>query len=153
MTNGISGIIQTGLESWGKGTELMERLLSRAGAASVFSEPVSQGEYTVVTAAESTVALGFGCGSGGGSAAGAPAGAPGGDEGAAPAGSDSGEGGGSGGGAGGSALSRPVAAISIGPHGVSVEPIVDPTKIALAFFTMIGAFLLMLGRMRRASRQ
>ena len=53
---------------------------------------------------------------------------------------------------GGVAVGRPVAAISVGPNGVRVEPVVDATKIALAFFTMLGSMLIMLGRMRRAGR-
>jgi hypothetical protein len=36
--------------------------------------------------------------------------------------------------------------------GLRIEPVVDVTKIGLAFFTTMGAMLLMLGRMRRASR-
>ena len=44
-------------------------------------------------------------------------------------------------------LGRPVAAITIGPDGVSVEPIVDATKIAIALFTTIGAMALMFSRM------
>lgn len=52
----------------------------------------------------------------------------------------------------GGAVSRPVAAIIIGPNGVHVEPIVDATKVVLAFFSAIGAFLLMLAKMCRFSR-
>jgi uncharacterized spore protein YtfJ len=58
-----------------------------------------------------------------------------------------------GGGGGGVALGRPVAAITIGPDGVSVEPIVDATKIAIALFTTIGAMALMFSRMARMSRK
>ncbi len=60
-----------------------------------------------------------------------------------------GGGSGGGGGGGGSTLARPVAAISIGPDGVHVEPIVDPTKIAIAMFTAVGAIFMSLGKMRR----
>ncbi len=49
-------------------------------------------------------------------------------------------------------MSRPVAVISIGPNGVHVEPVVDPTKIALAFFTMLGGILIAWSGMRKASR-
>ena len=45
-----------------------------------------------------------------------------------------------------------LAVINIGPEGVCVEPVVDATKIALAFFTTLGSMLFMLGKMRRASR-
>ena len=57
------------------------------------------------------------------------------------------------GGGGGVSGSRPVAAISIGPEGVCVQPVVDVTKIALAFLTAFGAMFMMFGRMKRASRE
>jgi hypothetical protein len=41
----------------------------------------------------------------------------------------------------------------INRDGVRVEPIVDVTKVALAFITMLGSMIFMLSRMRRASRQ
>jgi hypothetical protein len=46
-------------------------------------------------------------------------------------------------------MGRPVAVISVGPSGVRVEPVVDPTKIALAFFTMLGALFMSWRAMRR----
>ena len=49
-------------------------------------------------------------------------------------------------------MGRPIAAIIIDERGVRVEPVVDATKIALAFFTMLGSIFLMGSRMRRASR-
>ena len=58
-----------------------------------------------------------------------------------------------GGGGGGVTLGRPVAAITIGPDGVSVEPIVDATKIAIALFTTIGAMALMFARMSKLSQK
>jgi len=45
-----------------------------------------------------------------------------------------------------------VAAILIGPDGVRVEPIVDPTKIAIAFFTTIGAMFVSWRAIRKAAR-
>jgi uncharacterized spore protein YtfJ len=56
---------------------------------------------------------------------------------------------GGGGGGGGASMARPVAVISVGPEGVQVEPVVDPTKIAIAFFTTLGSMFFMLSRMRR----
>lgn len=96
----------------------------------VFSEPTTSGDHTVITASEvyAGVGLGFGRGSGG---------AP----------DTNGEG--SGGGGGGGSAGRPVAAIIIGPKGVTVEPIVDVTKIALAFFTTLGAMYMTWRTMRR----
>jgi uncharacterized spore protein YtfJ len=60
---------------------------------------------------------------------------------------------GAGGGGGGVSGSRPVAAISIGPEGVCVQPVVDATKIALAFVTALGALFMMGNRMKRVSRE
>jgi uncharacterized spore protein YtfJ len=54
------------------------------------------------------------------------------------------------GGGGGGAAARPVAAIEIGPQGVIVEPIIDVTKIVLAFFTALGAMAVMMVRMMQA---
>jgi hypothetical protein len=42
-----------------------------------------------------------------------------------------------------------VAVITIREDGVSVEPIMDRTKIALAFFTMLGSIFFMGAQMRR----
>jgi hypothetical protein len=42
-----------------------------------------------------------------------------------------------------------VAVIEVGPAGVRVEPIVDPTKIAIAFFTTFAAVFVAIGRVRR----
>jgi uncharacterized spore protein YtfJ len=54
-----------------------------------------------------------------------------------------------GGGGGGMATSRPIAAIEIGPEGVIVEPIIDVTKIVLAFFTALGAMAVMLTKINK----
>jgi len=142
MNDEFNEIIKSGVENWNQGAEMMERVLRAAHADAVFRAPISHGDYTVITAAEVSVGMGFGYGSGAGKESAT-------DE----ADTETEQGGGGGGGAGGGAAGRPVAAISIGPDGVEVEPIFDPTKIALAFFTMVGAFLIMLGRMRRAARR
>jgi uncharacterized spore protein YtfJ len=57
-----------------------------------------------------------------------------------------------GGGGGGNATARPVAVIHVGPEGVDVEPVVDVTKISLAFFTMLGSIFLMARKMRKAMK-
>ncbi len=97
--------------------DTLGRLLDVADTGSVFSEPVKAGNSTVITAAEISVGMGFGVGSGQGPT----------DE------------GGSGGGGGGFSAGRPVAAIIAGPKGVHVEPIVDVTKLGIAFLTTVGA--------------
>lgn len=148
MSDNLEQIFTVGIDSWREGVGMMERLFGSVSNSAVFGQPVTQGEHTVITAAEVVLAMGFGAGSGGGADERTES-----TDDAGREESGAAAGGGGGGGAGGSALSRPVAAISIGPNGVHVEPIVDPTKIALAFFTTLGAFLWMVARMRRAARR
>ena len=144
MSDELNEVFASALKSQEQSVEVMEKLISVAQPGAVYSEPVTSGDYTVITASEVSVAAGFGYGIGGGGSS-EPA------EGEAV--SEDGEGGfGGGGGGGGVSTGRPVATISIGPTGVRVEPVVDVTKIGLALFTTIGAMLIMLGRMRRASR-
>jgi uncharacterized spore protein YtfJ len=143
------------VDGWKDGVELITRLYTVARPDSVFSAPFTAEGQTVITASEAYVGLGMGYGAGGG-------------EGIAPrretdpeAASEAGRvpatpvgaGYGSGGGGGGVSIGRPVAAIIINSQGVRVEPIVDVTKVALAFFTMFGSMLFMMSRMRRAARE
>ena len=62
-------------------------------------------------------------------------------------------GGGGGGGGGGGAQARPVATITVGPNGVHVEPIVDVTKLGVAFFTALGAIFIARSGMRKLKKQ
>ncbi len=141
--------------------EILEKFIETARPTSVFAPPVTAGEYTVITASEVYAGMGIGFGGGGGSGPAAseessgdqpPAEHP-----ATEMEEDDqlppGSGVGYGGGGGGMTMGRPVAAITIGPDGVSVEPIVDATKIAIAFFTTLGAMALMFSRMTRMSRK
>lgn len=110
----------------------MERIFSAARANAVFSEPVTSGNYTVITASEVSAGGGFGSGTGFG-----------------PAEKQTGEAsqqasGGGGVGGGGASRGRPVAAIIVGPDGVTVQPILDVTRVALsgiAFAVRIVAML------------
>jgi uncharacterized spore protein YtfJ len=129
--------------------ELVERLFVVAEPEVVFSDPVTQGEYTAITAREVTIGLGFGFGGGGGRG---PNVATGEDVAETDTLPDAGAGFGGGGGGGGSSAGRPVAVIEIGPSGVRVEPIVDPTKIAIAMFTTLGSMGIMLMKMARQMR-
>lgn len=136
--------------------QILEKFIETARPSSVFAPPVAAGDYTVITASEVFTGMGIGYGGGGGSAPAAPE-EPTGDQPATeqpPAEEGLPPGGvGYGGGGGGVTMGRPVAAITIGPDGVSVEPIVDATKIAIAFFTTFGAMALMFSRMSRMSRK
>jgi uncharacterized spore protein YtfJ len=128
-----------------KANELMEQLIAVADAKSVYSDPIESGEYKVITASEVRVGMGFGYGGGGGVEATK-------SETEEEEESTPGSGYGGGGGGGGAAFGRPVAAIEIGPQGVRVEPIVDPTKIAIAFFTTMVSMFAMMGRIKRGTR-
>jgi hypothetical protein len=53
-------------------------------------------------------------------------------------------------GGGGGAMGRPVAIIAIGPEGVTVKPVMDVTKVALAGLTAWVSVLGLLRARRRA---
>ena len=138
---------------------LIQKLFETARPTAVFSEPLQAGGYTVITAAEVMAGGGVGYGGGGGSG---PATAEVDEveitdelpvQALAEDAAEPNEGYGVGGGGGGYTFARPVAAITIGPDGVTVEPIVDATKIAIAMFTTIGAMALMFARMSKLSQK
>jgi uncharacterized spore protein YtfJ len=131
--------------------QTMERLLSAADATKVFSQPVTSGDYTVITAAE----VGGGGGFGSGMGMGAPHGRRRRDaaqdeqavdqEGLA-------TGAGIGGGGGGGSMGRPVSTIIIGPDGVEVRPVLDVTKLTLAALTAFGTAGALAVKMLKARR-
>lgn len=124
------------------------KLFETARATAVFSAPVTAGEYTVITAGEVLASGGSGFGGGIGQRPGQPLRRR-------PlqlAGGREVEGGGLGGGGGGFTLARPVAAITVGPDGVRIRPIVDPTKLALAALTTLGAMGFLVARLLHRSR-
>ena len=141
--------------------QLLKKFIETARPSSVFSAPLTAGEYTVITASEVYAGLGIGFGGGGGSGPTAS------DEPAEEMPPETGDepitekeedapaigGVGYGGGGGGVTMGRPVAAITIGPDGVTVEPIVDATKVAIALFTTIGAMTLMFSRMQKFAQK
>ncbi len=139
--------------------ELFDKLFSVAQPGSVYSQPLTAGDYTVITASEVVAGAGFGFGLGGGVASKEAKEAKetkeGGEGQEAPEKPEDNEtlGGGGGGGGGGNSMARPVAVISVGPEGVEVKPVVDSTKVALALFTTLGAMFVMGGRMTRMSRK
>jgi uncharacterized spore protein YtfJ len=147
MSEGLSGIVATAVKGQEDAMALVEKLFDVAQPSAVYGEPAAIGDYTVITASEVKVGMGFGFGGGGAPGAEGSGGEAETEVGAAVAGF------GSGGGGGGVSAGRPVATISVGPSGVRVEPVVDVTKIALAFFTTLGAMFMMFSRMRTASRR
>ncbi len=126
-----------------------EKIFAAAQPGAVYSEPVVSGDYTIITASE--VASGGGFGSGGGFEPATPSST---EEQREAVGSPLehvNSGGGGIGGAGGS-TGRPVAIIIIGPDGVTVKPVFDLTKIALAGIATWTTMLAMIGRARKASK-
>ncbi|RMG99291.1 MAG: hypothetical protein D6706_05765 [Chloroflexi bacterium] len=120
-----------------RANELMSHLFEITRPEAVFAPPVTVGEQTVITAAEITAAFGFGYGGGGGIS----------DQ------NTSGDMGmGNGGGGGGTAQARPVAVITISNDQVSVEPVIDPTKVAITFFTTLATIVIAIGRIWRHTK-
>ena len=123
--------------------EFLQKIVNIAKPDHVFSKPVTAGDKTVITASETFAALGFGYGSGGSESENIN--------------NEEGEDvnavhkvdSGGGGGGGGTILNRPVAAIAVGPDGIEVQPIVDPTKIIIAFFTAMITILTFMSRMKQ----
>jgi uncharacterized spore protein YtfJ len=147
MSNDLNKIFIEKIPDQEKANELMAKLFTVTQPEVVFSPPVTAHEQTVITASEVTAGFGFGFGGGGGIA-------PNKNDEESAASTSSAQavanfGGGGGGGGGGTAQARPVAAIIITPKGVRVEPIVDVTKISIAFFTAFGAIVGMLYKMVR----
>jgi uncharacterized spore protein YtfJ len=123
--------------------ETIDKFLAAAKPGAVFAEPVRSGEYMVITASEVMAGGGFGSGVGFGPATG--------EQGAARRAAQEGDAnaGGGGSGGGGGSMARPVAAIQIGPDGVTVKPVFDATKLGIAAITAWGAMMLSLLSLRR----
>ena len=129
--------------------KMLERILAAAQPDAVFGQPVDASGYTLITASEVTSGGGFGVGMARG-----PAPKPDAKESPAEAPRlvDKQSIGGSGLGGGGGSMGRPVAIIVIGPSGVTVRPVVDITKVALAALTASAAMLGMRRAMHRARK-
>jgi uncharacterized spore protein YtfJ len=110
--------------------ETMETFIETADVSKVYGEPISHEETLIIPAAEVIAVAGFGAGYGSGGPEEA-----------------SGEGGGGGG--GGKTFSRPVAVVIADQSGVRVEPVVDPTKIAMTLFTVVGFIFATVAKVKR----
>jgi uncharacterized spore protein YtfJ len=139
MSEHLKTITAAAAENHQEMMHMLEKLYTAASPDAVFSEPVVLEDKVVITASEVNVGLGVGYGLGGGPQQTEQ------DEQAGEA--DAGMGGGGGG--GGGASGRPVAVITVSDQGVRVEPILDGTKIALAFFTALGSMFLMFSKMKK----
>src|SRR3972149_5950383 len=150
LEEGEFGLPEQGITSGSQAVdavqETLELFLETANVDRVYGEPIAYGETILIPAAEVLTGVGFGLGYGSGTAQGEEK--PDGSGAGGGAGSGTGSGAGGGGGGGGRTLSRPVAVIIASPDGVRVQPIVDPTKIALAALTAVGFMAGMMLRMR-----
>jgi uncharacterized spore protein YtfJ len=131
-------------------SKMVEKIFAAAQPGAVFGQPVDAGSYTLITVAEVTSGGGFGVGLGRGPAPKSDAKHSPPAEAAPPAGKQSI--GGSGFGGGGGSMGRPVAIIAIGPNGVTVRPVVDVTKVAMAALTASTAMLGLRRAMRKARK-
>ncbi len=113
--------------------QAMDRLLDVASAGAVFGQPITQGDTTIIPCSEVAAGMGLGSGNGYGPD------------------NQGRQTGGGGAGGGGGARGRPVAAIVITPQGVSVQPVLDVTRLALAGMVTGGFALAWLIRLMRAS--
>ena len=105
--------------------KMMDRFKDIASANTCFGTPIPVGDQTIIPVAD--VMAGFGAGGGSG-------------EGPAPDDDIEGTGSGEGAGGGGFSRARPVAVVVVATEGVSVEPVLDITQIAMAGLAA-GAFL------------
>ncbi|MBC8506152.1 MAG: hypothetical protein ISR58_12175 [Anaerolineales bacterium] len=112
--------------------ETLDNFLDVADVNRVYGKPVNHDDTVIIPAAEVVAAMGFGAGYG---------------EGVPPGIKNAG--GGGGGGGGGKALSRPVAVIIASPEGVRVEPVIDPTKVAITALTALGFVFATITKMKR----
>jgi uncharacterized spore protein YtfJ len=100
-------------------SDVLTSLFGEPSPSALFSEPLEQGDQTVMTAVAWERAGGFGFGSGQGQGEGMESGS------------------GEGGGGGGFSQGRPVAVIKIGPGGVEVTPVIDFTKIGVTLLLAV----------------
>ncbi|MCJ7718216.1 MAG: hypothetical protein MUO54_17080 [Anaerolineales bacterium] len=143
MVDKFEKIADVSRENEGGSMEVLNKLIETARHEAVFSKPEKIGDTQIITASEVQVGMGFGYGLGSGPQIISNMG----DNGAGVESEDTGMG--SGGGGGGGASGRPVAIITISDEGVTVEPIIDATKIALAFFTMLGSIFFLGAQMKK----
>ena len=143
MVEKIEKIADVSRENEQQSLEVLEKLIETARPESVFSKPVKIGNTQIITASEVQIGMGFGFGLGSGPQFISNMG----DD-VTPVESEE-TGIGSIGVGGGGASGRPVAVITISEKGVEVEPILDITKISLAFFTMLGSIFFLGAQMKK----
>ena len=142
MEDKIKVLADSSLESELQSLKVMEKLAESARPEAVYSEPVEMGGKKIITASEISLGMGFIFGFGSG-----PRYLTNLQE--DPAGLEEETGMGSGGGGGGGAGARPVAVITLEGDQVTVQPILDLTKIALGFLTLLGSIFFMGSKIKK----
>ncbi len=112
--------------------ETIETFLDTADVNKVYAEAVEHEGTLIIPAAEVVAGMAFGAGYGSGGPV-----------------DENGNASGGGGGGGGKTFARPVAIIIADRDGVRVEPVMDPTKIALTALTAFGFVFSTIARIRR----
>jgi uncharacterized spore protein YtfJ len=115
--------------------QLVDRVIEVTKVDAIFGKPTEREGVTLITCSEQAVGLGGGIGP------------------AKPTEQQKSTGGTEaiGGGAGG--RGRPVAVIVLTPSGVTIKPILNLTRVITASLTFTGAFVWMIARMYRSTRQ
>ena len=147
MVKEVNGLYTVSVKGHEEAMEVMKRLTDVAQPGSVYGEPVTVGDHTVITASEVSVGLGFGYGMGGAEPSSAAT-----AQSLEAKAEVEGQEAAAGGLGGGGSSARPVAVIHINSEGVRIEPVVDVTKLALAFLTMLGSIFLMGAKMRKKAK-
>lgn len=115
--------------------DTLDDFLATADVSRVYGAPIENEDTLIIPTAEIVAGMGFGAGYGMG-----------------PDSNNETTGLGGGGGGGGRVFARPVAVIVSTPEGVRVDPVIDPTKIALAAFTTFGFVIATLFKMVRMGK-
>jgi uncharacterized spore protein YtfJ len=116
---------------------ILDKMVDIAKPENAFNKPIEAQNHTVIGASEVIVSMGIGFGGGN----------------KHPQGDDKPESKkGGGGGGGGISLCRPVASIVISSNGVTIKPIFDYTKIAIAAITTLCSMLIFMSRIAKGMR-
>lgn len=113
-------------------SEVLNKISEAARVDAVFGQPVQHGDSVVIPCAEISMGCGMGIGGGPGKDA---------EQGKFTMGIGTG--------AGSGVTGHPIAVVILSPKGVQVQPVVDATKIALAFFTTVAFILVRFVRLER----
>jgi uncharacterized spore protein YtfJ len=146
MNNPISDTLTLADKREEKIAKALEKIYSAAQPGAVYTEPVTAGSYTVITASKVIAGGGFGSGFEATVTPTQPL-----NE-ASPLQEESTNSTGGGIGGGGGSRGRPVAIVVIGPEGVTVKPVVDATRVILAGIAVWGSILLLLRRLIKARK-